>query len=383
MNNRSRKLIILGATGTIGLQTIDYAQQANKACPGSFDIVGMCAYSNEKKLLQYSKIWPEAKLALVENSTSDEIHFSGNEAIRRLLETTDADIVINAIAGSAGLKASQYALQSGKHLALANKESIVMGYRLLEQLAEQHERMIIPVDSEHSALFQLIARIGKTDIASIGITASGGPFLKKNLTELEAITPDEAVRHPVWNMGRKISIDSATLANKGLELIEAVRLFGFSQDKVRVLIHPQSLVHAFVQTKDSVFWPHVSNPDMRLPIALALNWPKKIEVSYGNVDLAGKSLSFENPDDQRFPMLSLARNALDIGEGGTIAYNAADEVAVQAFEAGLIRFTQISDVTRQVLNLLWPKMIESFEHIREIDRMAREAAHQFIQEIEC
>jgi len=383
MEKKAKKIILLGATGTIGIQTLEYVEQANREAPGSFEIVGMCAHSNEKKLLEYARFGTAAKLALAEKSETGRIHFSGKDAIRFLLENTEADIVVNGIAGSAGLEASWHALRSGKHLALANKESVVMGYRLLAQLANANDRMIIPVDSEHSALFQLIARIGRSDIASIGITASGGPFLNKSLRELETITPDEAVRHPVWNMGRKISIDSATLANKGLELIEAVRLFGFRQDNVRVLIHPQSLVHAFIQTRDSVLWPHVSFPDMRLPIAIALTWPEKTDLSYGNVDLAGKTLSFENPDDSRFPMLKLARNALDIGEGGTIAYNAADEVAVHAFEAGLIRFTHISVVTERVLSASWPRLVDNFEHIREIDSHARETAKQFIQEIEC
>lgn len=383
MDRKPKKIIILGATGTIGIQTLDCVRQANSVAPDSFKIVGMCAHSNEQKLLEYAGFAAGAKLALAEKSENEHIHFSGKDAIRLLLENTEADIVLNGIAGAAGLEASWHALRTGKHLALANKESVVMGYRLLAQLAESNNRMIIPVDSEHSALFQLIARIGRSDIASIGITASGGPFLKKSLSELETITPDQAVCHPVWNMGRKISIDSATLANKGLELIEAVRLFGFSQDKVRILIHPQSLVHAFVQTRDSVLWPHVSFPDMRLPIAIALNWPQKADVSYGMVDLAGKTLSFENPDDNRFPMLKLARTALDIGEGGTIAYNAADEVAVHAFEAGLIRFTHIPGVTEQVLSASWPRQADSLEHIREIDGRARESAKRFIQEIEC
>lgn len=383
MAKKTKKIILLGATGTIGIQTLDYIEQANRTTPGSFEIVGMCAHSNEKKLLEYARFETAAKLALVEKSGTGRVHFSGKDSIRVLLEQTEADIVVNGIAGSAGLEASWHTLQSGKHLALANKESIVMGYRLLAQLANKKNKVIIPVDSEHSALFQLIARIGRSDIASIGITASGGPFLKKSLNELEMITPDEAARHPVWNMGRKISIDSATLANKGLELIEAVRLFGFSQDQVRVLIHPQSLVHAFVQTRDSVLWPHVSFPDMRLPIAIALNWPEKVDLSYGNVDLAGKTLSFENPDDSRFPMLKLARHALDIGEGGTIAYNAADEVAVLAFESGRIRFTQIPAVTEQVLAASWPLRVDNLEHIQEIDSQARKTAQQYIQEIEC
>ena len=279
--------------------------------------------------------------------------------------------------------ASVEALSTGKNLALANKESVVMGYSHLKALAGKNHLSIIPVDSEHAALFQLNSRIGPASLKELTITASGGPFRNKSKVDLEGIGPDDAARHPVWQMGRKISIDSATLANKGLELIEAVRLFDFKESAVNVLIHPESIVHALVRTVDGALYAHMSLPDMRLPINAALHWPEESETSFGLLDLAGKTLHFESPDLEKFPMLALARTAVRAGEAATIAYNAANEVAVAAFEARTIRFTQIAEIVASVLLNDWAFPVPSIGSIFDFDAKARSLAHLAVTEIQC
>lgn len=381
---KSTKLIILGATGSIGRQTIDCVERANAAEPGRFTVVGLSAGSNAEALAAAGRRFPGAALALEAPAGCDGgFSHAGPGASSRLLRDTEADLVVNGIAGAAGLLASIDALAAGDNLALANKESVVMGYGQLAALAQKRGVSIIPVDSEHAALFQLIGRIGKDSIAELTITASGGPFRTRSLAELERIAPDEAARHPVWKMGRKISIDSATLANKGLELIEAVRLFGMPEERVKVLIHPESLVHALVRTVDSALYAHVSAPDMRLPINIALHWPEEVPAEFGFLDLAGKALHFEEPDTGRFPMLELARLAARAGEAATIAYNAADEIAVQAFEEGRLRFTQISSVAARVLDGDWALPVPDVGSIFDHDARARSLAKLAVSEIEC
>lgn len=381
---KSTKLIILGATGSIGRQTIDCVERANASEPGRFIVVGLSAGSNAEALAAAGRRFPGAALALDARAGCGEgFSLEGPGASCKLLRDTEADLVVNGIAGAAGLLASIDALAAGDNLALANKESVVMGYGQLAALARKRGVSIIPVDSEHAALFQLIGRIGKDSIAELTITASGGPFRTRSLAELERIAPDEAARHPVWKMGRKISIDSATLANKGLELIEAVRLFGMPEERVKVLIHPESLVHALVRTVDSALYAHVSAPDMRLPINIALHWPEEFPAKFGALDLAGKALHFEEPDNGRFPMLELARLAARAGEAATIAYNAADEIAVQAFEEGRLRFTQISSVAARVLDGDWALPVPDVGSIFDHDARARSLAKLAVSEIEC
>lgn len=378
-----KKVIVLGATGSIGKQTIECVEAANAINPGSFTLMGLSANINAKELLALGSRFPSARLAISSPNSSEGIDFSGSAAVGRLVRNTDADLVVNGIAGAAGLLASIEALTSGRHLALANKESVVMGYSHLKILADRKNLTIIPVDSEHAALFQLVARIGVSSVRELTITASGGPFRNKSAKELKNIGPDEAVRHPVWKMGRKISIDSATLANKGLELIEAVRLFGLTEENVKVLIHPESIVHALVRTKDSALYAHMSAPDMRLPINIALHWPEEVEAEFGALNLAGHTLHFEAPDILRFPMLELARDAVRIGEAATIAYNAANEVAVQAFESGTIRFPQIADIVAVVLCSDWAFPVSDLGSIFDIDGRARSLSQLALTEIQC
>lgn len=378
-----KKVIILGATGSIGRQTIDCIEAANAKAPGSFIVTGLGANRNVEALLAAGKKFPDSKLALSADYVVDDIPYRGARSYSALIKETDADLVVNGISGAAGLMASVDTLSSGKNLALANKESVVMGYSHLKPLAKRNGCFIVPVDSEHAALFQLTSRIGSASVKELTITASGGPFRNKTREELESMRPDEAAHHPVWAMGRKISIDSATLANKGLELIEAVRLFGFEESAVKVLIHPESLVHALVRTIDGALYAHMSAPDMRLPINIALHWPEEVEASYGFLNLAGKMLHFDSPDCERFPMLALAREAVRVSEAATIAYNAANEVAVEAFESGAIRFTQVADVVAAVLSKDWAFPVPSIGSIFDLDAKARSLAHLAVTEIQC
>ncbi len=357
--------------------------EANRIAPGSFTVAGLSASGNLTGLIEAGKNFPGAKLALEQESDDSRIHYSGVKAGIRLVQETDADLVVNGIAGSAGLLASLESLRAGRDLALANKESVVMAYSHLRALADAAGRTIIPVDSEHAALFQLVHRIGAASITRLSITASGGPFREFGKEQLRKITPDQAAAHPVWKMGRKISIDSATLANKGLELIEAVRLFGLPEEKVEVLVHPESLVHALVRTRDSALYAHISSPDMRLPINIALHWPKEVDASYGFLDLAGRTLRFEAPDDERFPMLTLARGAVRTGEAATIAYNAANEIAVEAFEKGHIEFTDIPLLVAAVLEADWSFTIPDVGSIFEQDARARIIAKAALTEMKC
>ncbi len=381
----SRKVIILGATGSIGGQTIDCIKAANTRRPGSFQVVGLSAKRNLAELRAAAADFPLAKLALdsPDGGCPEGLTYAGTGASSALLTGVEADLAVNGIAGAAGLVASLAALSSGKNLALANKESVVMGYSHLEALARKKSLSILPVDSEHAALFQLVSRLGLASITELSITASGGPFRNRTAEELKGISPDEAARHPVWKMGRKISIDSATLANKGLELIEAVRLFGLPEDKVKVLIHPESIVHALVRTRDGALYAHISAPDMRLPINIALHWPEEVESTYGALDLAGRSLHFEAPDAVRFPMLALARSAVRIGEAATIAYNAANEVAVASFEERRINFTQIGEIVEMVLQQDWAFPVPDTGSIFETDENARRYAQRAVAECQC
>ncbi|MCX7026907.1 MAG: 1-deoxy-D-xylulose-5-phosphate reductoisomerase [Spirochaetes bacterium] len=379
---RTKNILVLGATGSIGRQTIAFIDEANSRCPGSFSIIGMSAHSDVKMLLAAANLHMDAKTALTGlSSVSERIDFSGQNALERLIGESGADLAVNGIAGSPGLKASALVIAAGMDLALANKESVVMGWALLEAMAAHSGSKIIPVDSEHAALFQLVGRIGSSSIVELTITASGGPFRDRDMEYLWKVKPDEAAAHPVWRMGRKISIDSASLANKGLELIEASRLYKVDESQIRILIHPQSLVHALVRTIDGSLYAHLSPPDMRIPLGIALSWPEERPLPFPGLDLAGKSLEFRDPDPLLFPMLPLARQALREGEAAAIAYNAADEAAVEAFDASRIGFMDIPLVVEKVLSRGWAYPARDMSGIFEFDAAARSAAHNIIAEI--
>ncbi len=373
-----KKIILLGCTGSIGKNTLDIIRRY----PHDFVITGLSAHTNEKKLLELREEFGVSACALSgTEETRPGIPRVGEEGLLDMIRETEADIVVNAISGSAGLLPSETALVSGKDLALANKESIVMAGGLIRELAETYGRNIIPIDSEHSAVFQLLRNRNTHEVEEIILTASGGPFRETSEEDLAAITPEMALQHPVWSMGRKITIDSSTLANKGLEVLEAHIYFGFDLQRIRVLIHPEGRVHSMIRTVDGAMYAQVSYPDMRLPILNALAYPGILHSDFGRMDLAGTALSFFAPDTRRFPMLELAYRAGERGGGYPAAYNGANEAAVRAFLHRDIGFTDIPIVVRATLEADWEILVVSCTHAREIGLRAGEYAESFISRL--
>lgn len=363
-----KKVLILGATGSIGTSALKIISEF----PDKFEITGLTAHKSKDALLSLASQYGCSNYCL----TGTE---SGSSELARVIESSHADIAVNGIAGSAGLMASVAVLERGIDLALANKETIVMASPLVYALAEKTGAHILPVDSEHSAIFTLIQHYGRDTVSKIVITASGGPFKKLTKEQLKTVTVKDALKHPTWNMGKKITIDSSTLANKGLEVIEACRLFNAKTEDVLVTIHPQSLVHSLIQTKDGVLYAQISPPDMQHPILQALTWPEFYPNSLKKLDLASSitdacEMTFSAPDKERFPMLRLAYQAAAKNGGYTIAYNAANEIAVDLFARGAADFYDISDITEAVLAHDWNAEPSSFEEVLEIDALARRLA---------
>lgn len=383
MNSFSvKRVVVLGAGGSIGRQTIDVIRQSSSSTH-RLELAAYTVHTNADEVLALKREFPLAGAAWTgdPHAAPEGTEWVGPTALEALLSSTKADIAVNGIAGAAGLSASVLVLNYGMDLALANKESIVMGYRLLKELADLHAKRILPVDSEHAGLFQLIQRIGASVITDLTITASGGPFRTLPLDQLPHMTADDACKHPVWKMGRKISIDSATMANKGLELIEASHLFGMQQRNIHVLIHPQSYVHAMVRTLDGAHYAQISKPDMRLPIHEALFWPEEEASPFGIADLVGRSLEFFEPEEKRYPLLWIARDAIDMGEAACIAYNAANEIAVDRFTKGQLGFTRIAELVSKVLERNWNLPIDSFEDIFDIDMKARTITSDLVEHL--
>ncbi len=371
-----KKIAVLGATGSIGKNTIDVI----KANQDYFDVVLLSSHSRIGELLELKKDFPRAKLAFSgEKHPGENIDFFEPSGLLQAIKECGADIGVNGIAGAAGLEPSLAVLETGASLALANKETIVMAADLAFRTAEKHKSNIIPVDSEHSAIFSLIEAHGEEKVEEILLTASGGPFRTYKKEDLAAITPEDALAHPTWKMGPKITIDSATLGNKGLEVIEAVRLFRMPPEKVTVTIHPQSVVHSMVRLKDGAVYAQLSKPDMRLPIHNALFWPECRPCGFGAIGFDNLHLDFEKPDPDRFPLLRLAYQAA--GQGGLYptAYNAANEVAVAAFIDREIGFMEISGVTEYVLQNDWQDGANSLHSILTADKEARKIAISFIR----
>ncbi len=364
-----KKIIILGCTGSIGSSAL----QAISCFPENFSIVAISADTNEQKLLSIKKRFNIPVTALSGNipKKSAQINFIGTNGLLEMIETTNADIVLNGISGASGLKPSIAALNSGKNLVLANKETVVMANSLIFDLAEKNNLLIIPVDSEHAAILQLIRFKPDKFLDKIILTASGGPFLKTPVELFNTITPEDAAKHPTWNMGRKISIDSATLANKGLEVIETHMFFNTPPERIEVLIHPQSIVHSLISTTDGSLYAQLSRTDMRIPIMNALMFPDITEKAFSPFDLAGQTLTFEKPDKDKFPMLDFAYQALALNGSYSIAYNAVNEVSVEHFISGTIKFTDIATLTSKILQLNWSKAPGSFDDVFAIDNEIR------------
>jgi 1-deoxy-D-xylulose-5-phosphate reductoisomerase len=343
----------------------------------------MSAHKDEAGLLLCAKAHPGAMLCLSGAiPISNSIQHNGASGLETLIETCPADILVNAASGSDGLPVSLKALASGLDLALANKESIVMAGRIVLETAARFGKTVLPVDSEHSAIWKLIKGIGRENVRNVIITASGGAFRNLPLEKLPYVTPKDALTHPTWNMGAKITVDSASMANKGLEIIEAARLFGLQPKEIEVVIHPESRVHSFVRSKDGSLYAQMSRPDMRVPILGALSWPQTLPENCADMDPTIDGMSFYKPDFERFPMLALAYEALGLGEGATNAYNAANEIAVEAFLHNRLRFTDIPVVVSGVLKNKFPEVLEGIIDVLRVDRLARNIATRLVEEIQ-
>jgi 1-deoxy-D-xylulose-5-phosphate reductoisomerase len=374
-----KNVVVLGSTGSIGRSTLEVI----KSLGPTYRVWGLAARSRLELLAMQAREFSPARLALPDCDSRAKIlvHLDdhqvnllcGEGALSELARDPQADVVVNALVGGAGLKATLAALSAGKIVALANKESIVMAGRLVMQAAASKGGTLIPVDSEHSAVHQCLRGETPTQIRRLILTASGGPFLRRDAASFANITPDEALKHPNWSMGPKITIDSATMMNKGLEIIEAHYLFGLDADEIKVVIHPQSVVHSLVEFIDGSLKAQLSLPDMRIPIQYALTYPERLPARYVATDLAGiGSLDFESPDFERFPCLGLAYEALKRGEGFPAVLSAANEVAVQAFLDGRLAFDRIPVVIAEALHAFQAPTRLDLEAILQADNWARE-----------
>jgi 1-deoxy-D-xylulose-5-phosphate reductoisomerase len=375
-----RRLAILGATGSIGVQALDVVSRAG---PGELEVVALSASHNWQTLIEQARRHGVRRIALAEadaaaqagESWTDGEVLSGPDGLVALVTESGAEVVLNAIVGSAGLLATVAALGEGIDLALANKESLVVGGELVTTLAQATGAAIIPVDSEHSALHQLLAGEGAGTVERLLLTASGGPFRGLSRSDLREVTVAQALAHPTWDMGGKITIDSATLMNKGLELIEAHHLFDVPYDQIGVVVHPQSIVHALVQLCDGATLAHLGYPDMQVPISYALHHPDRVDVPIAPLDLVElASLTFEAPDEDTFPCLRLAREAGIAGGTAPCVLNAANEVAVHAFLKERLPFLGIADVIEQTLASAPLGGLHSFDALSEADARARSIA---------
>ncbi len=368
-----KKVVILGSTGSIGTQALEIV-----AASGELKVVGLAAGSSWERVLAQAGEHDVRSVAFADEGAAasardawDGEVFSGEKGIRDLILASNADLVLNGIVGAAGLGPTIVALGAGIDVALANKESLVIGGELTMALAEATGALLLPVDSEHSALFQLIAverEPGTVD--RIVLTASGGPF--RGRTDLDGVTVDEALAHPTWSMGGRITIDSATLMNKGFEAIEAHHLFGVSFGQIEVVVHPQSIVHSLIDLNDGATLAHLGYPDMRVPISYALHYPERADVDVPRLDLAAVGeLRFESPDLDTFACLRLALEAGKVGGTAPCVLNAADEVAVAAFLEGKIGFTSIPMVIERVLEAMPAFVPTHFEDLFAVDEEAR------------
>ena len=374
-----KNVLILGSTGSIGTQALDVISRSQE-----LQVAGLSAGSDRDGLLKQAAEHSIGLVALgdaVASQTAAGVEIlAGDPGIHELILRTEPDLVLNAIVGSAGLGPTVAALSEGIDVALANKESLVVGGELVTALAEATDSRLIPVDSEHSALHQLIAAEPPGTVARLILTASGGPF--RGRRDLSGVSREEALAHPTWEMGGKITIDSATLMNKGLEVIEAHHLFGVPYERIDVVVHPQSLIHALVNLVDGASLAHLGNPDMRVPISYALHHPERADLPVAPLDLATVGeLSFEAPDLATFPCLRLAREAGTAGGSAPCVLNAANEVAVAAFLASRIPFTAIPSVVEETLDGLETVAPTHFDDLFACDEQARAFASERVGEI--
>lgn len=368
-------VVVLGATGSIGTQTLEVAQNLG------MEVVALVARRPSPEFAAIAREHPGASVVVTGGSSEERSHFMAEVGRRVEFEVdaalevaaTPGTVVVNGIVGAAGLRATIAGLEAGNRLALANKESLVAGGPVVKA-ALAHGGELIPVDSEHSALYQCLIGESPEEVAKLILTASGGPFRGRTRSSLEHVTPEEALDHPTWDMGRRISVDSATLFNKGLEIIEAHHLFDIPFDRIDVVVHPQSILHSAVEFVDGSWKGHLGFPDMRIPIQYALTAPKRAPSAVGPFDLAGMTLTFEKPDREAFPSLDLAYRAGRVGGSAPAVLNAADEMAVKGFLQGRLGFLGITDVVARTLELVEHRELTTVDDVIDADREARAIA---------
>ncbi|MEK6749982.1 MAG: 1-deoxy-D-xylulose-5-phosphate reductoisomerase [Pseudomonadota bacterium] len=386
---------VLGATGSIGLSTLDVLRRHKDR----YRVVALSGRSRVDRLLEQCIEFQPEYVAVADDQAADEFAqklrthrlenirvVNGVKGLETIASLAQVAYVMAAIVGAAGLRPTLAAARAGKTVLLANKEALVMSGRLFMDIVRRHNALLLPIDSEHNAIFQCMpapneqsAAWNKLGVSKILLTASGGPFRKMPLEELEFVTPAQAVAHPNWSMGRKISVDSATMMNKGLEVIEACWLFNCTPEQIEVVVHPQSIIHSMVEYVDGSVLAQLGNPDMRTPIAHALAWPERVASGVSRLDMiAVAKLEFERADMQRYPCLRLAIEAMQVGGIATTVLNAANEIAVQAFLEERIRFTDIPKVIEESLEHRPSTGADNLEAIFAVDEWARAHARRFI-----
>ncbi|MGH8913127.1 MAG: 1-deoxy-D-xylulose-5-phosphate reductoisomerase [Acidimicrobiia bacterium] len=376
----TRQVVVLGATGSIGTQTLEVAVNLG------LEVAAVAARAPSAKLAAIATAHPSARVIAAGGSSEEcedfrsmvgrEVEF-GSDAVIDAARTAGA-VIVNGIVGAAGLRATVAGLEVGNRIALANKESLVAGGPVVKRALADHRGELVPVDSEHSAIFQCMVGEDLGSVSRLILTASGGPFRGRTRDSLGEVTPEEALKHPTWDMGRRISIDSATLFNKGLEVIEAHFLFDIGYEQIQVVIHPESILHSAVEFVDGSLKGQLGQPDMRIPIQYALTTPGRAVSPVGAFELAGMTLSFEEPDRGSFPALALAYAAGAAGGSSPAVLNAADEVAVEAFLQRRLGFLGITDVVSSTLETVPWRSLSSVDEVLEVDREARDAASALI-----
>lgn len=377
---------ILGSTGSIGRSTLDVVDKSG----GKFNVRGLAAGRNLDLLCRQVEKFKPKIVSLERKEDADEFRRNckeyalrityGQEGAEEVARFEENDIIVSAITGINGLKPTLAAVKAGKRVALANKESMVVAGPLIQETVQKSGAQIIPVDSEHSGIFQCLAKERIEDVKKVILTASGGPFLQTSIEKMKNKTREEALNHPRWNMGEKVTIDSATLMNKGLELIEARWLFGLLPEKLGILIHPQSVVHSLVEMRDGSVLAQLSPTDMKVPIQYALTYPRREEALLPSLDFSQiKVLEFYKVDVKKFPLVKLARQVLEEGESFPVALNTANEVAVEMFLKRRIKFSDIADVVAEIVENHKKRKIESLDDIFEVDRETRQQTRNLLK----
>ncbi|MFH1663221.1 MAG: 1-deoxy-D-xylulose-5-phosphate reductoisomerase [archaeon] len=380
-----KKLSILGSTGSIGSQTLDVIKQH----PKEFRVLGLAAYNETQKILEQIKEFKPEKVCLYDEKAAEELGkktsievVSGMKGLKEIAAMQEIEQTIVSVVGAIGIEPTMHAIKKGKNIALANKETLVAAGEPVIKEVKKKGIVLMPIDSEHSAIFQCLNGEERKKVSKVIITCSGGPFRGKKISEYYNASPEQALGHPTWSMGAKITIDSSTLMNKGLEVLEAKWLYGLSLEEIEVIIHPQSLIHSMIEFVDGSIMAQIGTHDMRTPIQYALTYPKRLSNNFPRLDLIqAKQMSFEKPDYENFPCLGFAFEAGK--KQGTLAaaMNAANEVAVHAFLNKKIKYGKIPEIIKQVMNEHKNKLHPEIETVLEEDKKARKAAEKIIEEL--